>query len=291
MPPAHQHPGSTIATSAIAGSGLSATRDIGVNEVVLRFATTPTSAAGLGPVNHSCDPNLGWADARTLMTIRDVAIGQELTCDYATAIDDAGWSMYCHCETYRCRQLIEGGDWQIPQLQRRYAGQWTPQLQRRIDSARPMTTVRIIDEQKSRELRRSILRPELPPGAALPGDDLRGGVHIGAVDRDGTVACTCFVYADPCPWLPQRRSWHLRQMATLAHRRGEGLGRAVVAAAVQHVTDQGADILWCNARETAVRFYTGAGFVSHGAVFTDERHPIPHVRMWRELSDAATSST
>jgi hypothetical protein len=41
----------------------------------------------------------------------------------------------CHCETYRCRQVIEGTDWQIPQLQRRYAGWFAPVVQQRIDAA------------------------------------------------------------------------------------------------------------------------------------------------------------
>jgi hypothetical protein len=40
--------------------------------------------------------------------------------------------MYCHCETYRCRQLVAGDDWRIPELQRRYDGHWVPFLQRRI---------------------------------------------------------------------------------------------------------------------------------------------------------------
>jgi hypothetical protein len=41
--------------------------------------------------------------------------------------------MMCHCETYRCRQVIEGTDWQIPQLQKRYAGMCAPDVQRLID--------------------------------------------------------------------------------------------------------------------------------------------------------------
>jgi hypothetical protein len=91
--------------------------------------------AALGALNHSCDPNLGWADEHTLHSRRDIAPDEELTVDYATCIDDPAFVMMCHCETYRCRQVIEGTDWQIPQLQKRYAGYWAPPLQRRIDSA------------------------------------------------------------------------------------------------------------------------------------------------------------
>ena len=89
----------------------------------------------MGAANHSCDPNLGWTDARTLRTMRDVPAGQELTLDYATVLVDPSYTLWCHCGTYRCRQVIEGTDWRITQLQRRYAGRWAPAAQRLIDGA------------------------------------------------------------------------------------------------------------------------------------------------------------
>jgi GNAT superfamily N-acetyltransferase len=144
--------------------------------------------------------------------------------------------------------------------------------------------IEIVDEASTRELRRSVLRPNLAPGDPLPGDDLDGGVHFGAVEDDGMVACTCFVYPDPCPFLPDAAApWHLRQMATLPDRRGQGIGGLVVEAAAAFVRDQGAGVLWCNAREPAVAFYARHGFRPWGPIFTDERHTIPHQRMWREF--------
>ena len=148
----------------------------------------------------------------------------------------------------------------------------------------------IVDAARTRELRRAVLRPNLALTDALPGDDVTGAVHVAALDDDGTVTCTCFVFADPCPWLPDRPAWHLRQMATLPERRGQGLGRAVVDAAAEYARAHGADVLWCNARQTAAGFYLNLGFAQHGGVFTDAQHVIPHVRMWRELSRRPTSS-
>jgi GNAT superfamily N-acetyltransferase len=150
----------------------------------------------------------------------------------------------------------------------------------------------VVDERLTRELRRAVLRPELPQGAALPGDELDDGVHFGALDDDRTVLCTCFVYPDPCPWRPEvMGSWHLRQMATVEGARGRGIGAAVLAAAVDYALDQGATLVWCNARERAVPFYARHGFIGHGELFTDERHTIPHLRMYRELSSGLSSST
>jgi SET domain len=133
VPPADPtYPATVSAPSRIAGRGLFATASIAAGTPVLRLdaATLRTE------LNHSCEPTLGWADDTTLVAVRDVADGEELTVDYATSIDDPEFVMMCHCETYRCRQVIEGTDWQIPQLQLRYAGFWRPQLQRRIDAAR-----------------------------------------------------------------------------------------------------------------------------------------------------------
>jgi hypothetical protein len=89
---------------------------------------------GPGELNHSCEPALGWQGDGVLVALHDLAAGDELTVDYATVIDDPAYVLWCHCETYRCRQVIEGTDWGIPQLQLRYAGHWSPAIQRRIDA-------------------------------------------------------------------------------------------------------------------------------------------------------------
>lgn len=146
-----------------------------------------------------------------------------------------------------------------------------------------MVRVAVVDEASTRDLRRRVLRPQLPPDAPLPGDDLPDGVHLAALGDDGSVLCTCFVYADACPWLPERVGWRLRQMATDERHRGTGLGRAVVGLAVDLAVDRGGEVLWCNARQVAAGFYARCGFVGHGAIFTDEQHPIPHRRMARLL--------
>jgi hypothetical protein len=86
--------------------------------------------------NHACDPNLGWVDAFTLATMVDVAAGAELLTDYAMSTVEPDWIMRCHCASYRCRQMIEGTDWRIPQLQARYHGWWTPYVQRLVDASR-----------------------------------------------------------------------------------------------------------------------------------------------------------
>jgi hypothetical protein len=117
----------TRGQSSIAGGGLFAGVDVPAGTLVL-----PGVAVGEPPVNHSCDPNLGWS-AHGLVAMADVAAGAELTTDYALSITDRDYLLRCHCQTYRCRQLVTGEDWRIPELQRRYAGHWAPAVQLLID--------------------------------------------------------------------------------------------------------------------------------------------------------------
>ena len=121
--------------SPIAGTGLFTSAAHAEGEVVLAFDEPPATVEELGRLNHSCDPNLGWQDGTTLIALRAIPEGTELTVDYATVVSVPGWVMWCHCETYRCRQVIEGTDWQIPQLQARYARRFTPAVQARVDAA------------------------------------------------------------------------------------------------------------------------------------------------------------
>ena len=146
------HPDVEVRPSDIAGRGLFATVDIPGGTVVsrlggrlsdtatadsvvvdedLHLVLTPGSDNRFG--NHACDPNLGWVDEYALETLRDIDAGEELVRDYAMSTVDPGFYLRCHCPSYRCRQMVEGTDWRIPQLQQRYAGHWPPYLQRLID--------------------------------------------------------------------------------------------------------------------------------------------------------------
>ncbi|MEV6928314.1 SET domain-containing protein [Dactylosporangium sp. NPDC051485] len=81
-----------------------------------------------GKGNHSCDPNLWWIDAYTLAARRPIAADEELTNDYATSTAGPGFSMRCECRSPLCRGVVTGGDWQRPELRRRYGAHWVPAL-------------------------------------------------------------------------------------------------------------------------------------------------------------------
>jgi uncharacterized protein len=72
-------------------------------------------------INHSCEPNVGFAGNVVLVAMRDVASGEELTTDYAL-FDDTDQAMECRCGAAACRGTISGRDWQRPDLQSKYGG-------------------------------------------------------------------------------------------------------------------------------------------------------------------------
>lgn len=131
-----------VRPSDIAGRGLFATADLPSGTVVVRLGAdlpevgvdTLVDMLGVGFPNHSCDPNVGWLDEYALATMTDVVAGTELVTDYAMAVAEPDWFLRCHCPSYRCRQMVEGTDWRIPQLQRRYAGWWAPRVRRLLEA-------------------------------------------------------------------------------------------------------------------------------------------------------------
>jgi uncharacterized protein len=83
-------------------------------------------------INHSCEPNVGFAGNVVLVAMRDVDSTEELTTDYAL-FDDYGGSMECKCGRPACRGTVDGKDWRIPELQERYRGYFSWYLARRMD--------------------------------------------------------------------------------------------------------------------------------------------------------------
>lgn len=91
-------------------------------------------------INHSCDPNVWMRDVFTLTARRDISPGEELAMDYATSRgeDDYRAEWDCKCAAPECRGRVTGADWKLEILRVRYAGHFSPFLNRKIaDDAGP----------------------------------------------------------------------------------------------------------------------------------------------------------
>ena len=57
-------------------------------------------------INHSCEPNSAFTGERTLVALRPIASGEEVTMDYSTTEADVAWSMSCFCGSAACRATL-----------------------------------------------------------------------------------------------------------------------------------------------------------------------------------------
>jgi hypothetical protein len=84
--------------------------------------------------NHSCDPNAGLRGQICLVALHPIAAGEEVCFDYAMSDGSPYDEFECHCGSPACRGVVCGDDCKRPELQQRYAGYFSPYLQKRIDS-------------------------------------------------------------------------------------------------------------------------------------------------------------
>lgn len=87
-------------------------------------------------INHSCNPNAGIRGQISLVAMRPIAAGEEITFDYAMADSTPYDEFDCACGASTCRGRVSGDDWQRPELWQRYQGYFSAYLQKRIDSTR-----------------------------------------------------------------------------------------------------------------------------------------------------------
>ena len=71
-------------------------------------------------IDHRCEPNLGFQDARTLRALREIPPSEELTFDYSTSMAENSWTMECRCGSPHCRHLIGDFAGLSGDLKRRY---------------------------------------------------------------------------------------------------------------------------------------------------------------------------
>ena len=161
----YRSPKTDVRASPIHGQGLFAKRSIAKGAIVAvkggHVLTAPQWAAlepALGPAdiqiaedlfiapvtaaerdgsmlytNHSCDPNLAIQGQIVLIAMRDIALDEELTIDWATT-DDGDYQMACRCGSPRCRGTVTAKDWMKPELHEKYRGWFCWFLQRKIEN-------------------------------------------------------------------------------------------------------------------------------------------------------------
>ncbi len=64
-------------------------------------------------LNHSCSPSAGMRGL-TIISIRDMKEGEEITVDYSTIEGDRRWEMKCSCGAKNCRKMVRSVEFLTP---------------------------------------------------------------------------------------------------------------------------------------------------------------------------------
>lgn len=84
-------------------------------------------------INHCCDANAGLDGQIAVVAMREIKPGEEVCIDYAMCDSTPGEDFTCSCASPICRHTVTAEDWKLPELQKRYAGYFSPYLQHKID--------------------------------------------------------------------------------------------------------------------------------------------------------------
>ncbi|EWM28994.1 nuclear protein set [Nannochloropsis gaditana] len=81
------------------------------------------------------------ADSTSVIAIRNIAAGEEITIDYATVNSglntSEGDNFTCRCQARDCRGLVTSRDWMLPKVQEKYWPHFPPFVRRLILSQAP----------------------------------------------------------------------------------------------------------------------------------------------------------
>ena len=121
-------------------------------------------------------------------------------------------------------------------------------------------TIEQVDAAATYPLRAQELRQGRP--VEIDEDDAPYTLHLAARLDGGDIVGVVRFHPRDCPWRVGEGSWQLRGMATDPRVRGLGTGRALVAEGLIRVAQRGGDLVWCDARRSAVGFYQRIGFTS-----------------------------
>ncbi len=115
------------------------------------------------------------------------------------------------------------------------------------------------------ELRRTVLGWTVPH-TRIDGD---GATHLALVDHETVVAAVSHV-AWRCPAAPDVAARYFWAMAVEAAHRRRGHGRRLLDAVAARARAAGEQVIWADARESAIDFYLACGAYPVGEPYRDD---------------------
>jgi GNAT superfamily N-acetyltransferase len=145
-------------------------------------------------------------------------------------------------------------------------------------------TVVEISAEDAHDLRRRVLREGTPSDEVrFEQDAWPATFHLGARDAAGALVGIANFFPSPTPWRDGHKAAQLRGMAVETGRQGTGIGRQLLDAAMERLRTAGFEVLWANARDTALPFYRRLGMDVVGEGFLTRDTKLPHHVVVRDL--------
>jgi len=116
-------------------------------------------------------------------------------------------------------------------------------------------------------VRQIVLRPGKPVESChFDGDDLHTTHHYGLFN-DNKVVAVITVLENQLKDFDMQRQFQVRGMAVLDEFRGKGYGEDLLLYTENQIKSQNGELIWFNARITAVGFYEKSGYQTLGPAF------------------------
>ncbi len=138
-------------------------------------------------------------------------------------------------------------------------------------------SIRKISYLDVRPLRLEVLRAGMVnQTVTFDGDEEPTTVHIGVFNEAGVNIGVSTWMRRPFPSEPQLQGLQLRGMATAVLVQGHGIGGLLLHAGMEYAIEIGVDLIWANARDSALAFYNRHGYTTVGDGFIETITQLPH---------------
>ncbi len=122
------------------------------------------------------------------------------------------------------------------------------------------------------DLRHLVLRPNQARSSCYyPEDTYKNTIHFVAKIGNEIIANkiigSASIYKEKHPDFSLKQSWRVRGMTVLPELQGQAIGTHLLETCINHAIKMKGDVIWCNARIDAVKFYKQSGFKIIGDEF------------------------
>lgn len=130
-----------------------------------------------------------------------------------------------------------------------------------------LVNVKKITTEETIAIRHQVLRNGKPiESCYFEGDNLPTTFHLGLYYYSELIGIASYMN-NSNNYFKGKNQYQLRGMAVLQQFQGKRLGNVLLEKGIQKLKLLNADLIWCNARETASHFYSKFGFNTYGKPF------------------------